>query len=370
MVRAHTGANADVYLNVDRNLNDANQEVLVDTRTRDELIALFYELNLTGDLARQSVREAIAAYENLKVREYQDYWRARLAQPSGFATYDLDFVFQFNLSQRAEFDAYYRPLFAAELGLPENDGAVDSAVDSEIASLEATRTADYHRLHKTYGSFGDTYEANFSYTAHYENTLSNYRGWFGSGSIDTSSNQGINIGLHVFTDGQAVIYKNGGGQSIGGLVDGEMYFVVVDPDTPGLIKLARDSSDLAGSLVNLNPSVGSGNGHYFSDGDAFAVRSVWTESQLLNAVNSVILRPTGDSTVDIETGAGANIIGGNVTIVVGGAVGSLAETLIIDLPLPQHYRKRKSWHSPGRTERYDFLHSHGSASQCGGAQSE
>jgi hypothetical protein len=73
----------------------------------------------------------------------------------------------------------------------------------------------------------------------------------------------INLGLaHGFKTGDAVVYDNGGGTSIGGLTDGETYYIIaVDP-----MKWTFDSS--SGSIVNTtDETINLGSSHGFQTGD-------------------------------------------------------------------------------------------------------
>ncbi|MFM7035677.1 MAG: beta strand repeat-containing protein, partial [Planctomycetia bacterium] len=71
-----------------------------------------------------------------------------------------------------------------------------------------------------------------------------------------------------FHDGQKVVYRNGGGTSIGGLTDGAAYYVTrVDGNR---IRLSTNANDRAGSIVALDPSVATGSGHALVDPSAAA----------------------------------------------------------------------------------------------------
>jgi hypothetical protein len=76
----------------------------------------------------------------------------------------------------------------------------------------------------------------------------------GTNTIDLGPN-------HGFHTGDAVVYRNGGGQSIGGLSDGETYFIVesVDPDKVRLASSPEEAA--AGVVIDLDPSVATGTEH-------------------------------------------------------------------------------------------------------------
>ncbi len=68
---------------------------------------------------------------------------------------------------------------------------------------------------------------------------------------------------YLYVNGQAVVYHNGGGTSIGGLTDGHTYYVTVVDATD--ISLSTDPSNLSGTIVPLNPTVATGTAHTLSD---------------------------------------------------------------------------------------------------------
>ena len=53
----------------------------------------------------------------------------------------------------------------------------------------------------------------------------------------------IDVGQNVFTNGQAVVYHNGGGASIDGLTDGGVYYVIKLSDTT--VQLAQSAASSA-----------------------------------------------------------------------------------------------------------------------------
>ena len=89
------------------------------------------------------------------------------------------------------------------------------------------------------------------------------------GTVATGSDHSLNsldvleLGrVHGFTDGQAVVYRNGGGGNadIGNLVDGQTYYAVVVDATS--IQLAASAVDVAaGKVLNLDFGAATGVGH-------------------------------------------------------------------------------------------------------------
>ncbi|KAA3633970.1 MAG: hypothetical protein DWQ08_01180, partial [Proteobacteria bacterium] len=180
--------------------------------------------------------------------------------------------------------------------------------------------------------------------------IGNLHAEFDPASDIEGDNQTINVGPNVFKDGQALVYRSGGGVTVG--IDGSgsladtkangdliTYYAVVDDTDPGKIRLAADPQDLNGSIVTLDTSSATGTRHYLSDGDSFTIGSKWTVAKLTNSIGAGVLKPTGDTQVDIETGQGANIIGRNVVVTTGldgagtGGVGNVGDDVVVNLPL-------------------------------------
>ena len=79
---------------------------------------------------------------------------------------------------------------------------------------------------------------------------------------------------HGFVDGQAVVYSNGNGTSIGGLANGNVYFVVVVDQTK--IKLAETRTEALVAdpeVIELDASVASGSAHGFGSVIQASLRS-------------------------------------------------------------------------------------------------
>jgi hypothetical protein len=87
-------------------------------------------------------------------------------------------------------------------------------------------------------------------------------GWSFDPADDVENNE-IDVGfIHGLSTGQAVIYRNGGGASIGGLTDGQTYYTIVDPNRPQAVKLAlTQAAAAAGTAVTLDPDDADGHLH-------------------------------------------------------------------------------------------------------------
>ena len=107
--------------------------------------------------------------------------------------------------------------------------------------------------------------------------------------VDLVGDQLILGSFHGFVTGDQVVYGNGGGTDIGGLTDGQTYFVIVIDDAEGIIQLSS-------TLVPLVPidltTVSSGAGHTLTSGwTLYAIISKGSETGLAE----VNLADTGTS---------------------------------------------------------------------------
>lgn len=95
---------------------------------------------------------------------------------------------------------------------------------------------------------------------------------FISGNVNTTA-ETISITAHALSTGNAVVYNNGGGSSVGGLTSGNTYYVIrVDAD---IIKLALTLADAqAGTNINFT-TAGSGSNHsLFYQGETVAFDNI------------------------------------------------------------------------------------------------
>ena len=140
---------------------------------------------------------------------------------------------------------------------------------------------------------------------------------------------------HRFNTGDAVVYRNGGGESIGGLVQGQRYYVIADADDPNTVRLAASPQDaLAGLAIDLDASGATGTQHRLvpavggATGDA---EETIDESAPVGAVSSATgAQDVGPGTVAF-IGAGAVVTAGDdvsvlalETVTYNGQTGSVA----------------------------------------------
>ena len=84
-----------------------------------------------------------------------------------------------------------------------------------------------------------------------------------NGSLVNTTSEVITIGSHWFSTGDKVVYSNGGGSTIGGLVNNTNYYVIKSSSTA--IKLAASYTDaIAGTAINLTVA-GVGSSHTISN---------------------------------------------------------------------------------------------------------
>jgi hypothetical protein len=132
----------------------------------------------------------------------------------------------------------------------------------------------------------------------------------GEDTIDLGPNHGLN-------QGDAVIYRNGGGESIGGLEDGKRYFIIRDSDNSNLVRLAASQREAKeGAWIDLDTTSTTGSHHRIEPYVGATARS---------AGNSITEgAPDGEvggatSSAQVPNGTSA-YVASNATIIAGGDV--------------------------------------------------
>jgi len=146
----------------DGSIVDANQVAQRDERTINELRAgVWTDLQLTaGTGAQAKIDETINAFAATKEQEYKTYWQYRNTQANP-SVYDSNH--QVTLTDVEE--TFYENFYQQEgIGQGLSGAALDQFVRNAITTLENSRTLQYHTLHAQYGQFGNTFNANFTYT--------------------------------------------------------------------------------------------------------------------------------------------------------------------------------------------------------------
>ena len=145
---ATSAATGAITINVvDGSAVDANSAQQRDERTEAELMAgLWKDLQLVGTDADAKIGATLDAFKAQKEAEYRAYWTYRSQQPKP-AVYDA--AFKVHLS-------------AAQADYYKNTLGYDA---DAIATLENKMNDEYRALHAAWGAVGNTYDANYRYTA-------------------------------------------------------------------------------------------------------------------------------------------------------------------------------------------------------------
>ncbi|HRO37696.1 DUF4097 family beta strand repeat-containing protein [Thauera sp.] len=147
----------DVRIRTSGNAIDNNPYATVDTRTEDQLAALWDELRLRVKAdpdpndgvavgADAKAQEAVEAFANGRSNNYRLYWQIRGRQADGGAAYDPGYEYILTATERR---------VLADSGMS----------DAEITAFAANRSAQYHALHAEVGSYTTAFDDNFRYAA-------------------------------------------------------------------------------------------------------------------------------------------------------------------------------------------------------------
>lgn len=146
-VRQVASAAGDVFLTTPGQLVDANTVEQTDEQTRNQLLALWTEMGLTGPAAQAALERNLQSQKVLLQQQYENYFRMRnlKRQDDGSFTADAyNASFRFQLTQVQA---------AALLSVNDGWGA------AELAAYEAQQTSAYHAAQARFGAGG--YVANF-----------------------------------------------------------------------------------------------------------------------------------------------------------------------------------------------------------------
>jgi filamentous hemagglutinin family protein len=131
----------DVVLQTPGTMVDNNLVERVDNRTWAELLAFWDNTRLragTGTNADKQT-EQLDAYRNGVTADYRAYWQTRNRQGNP-SVYDAGFAYVASAAERDALTQSFR-----------QQGVADAQIPARIAAFEASRTADYHRLHVAVG---------------------------------------------------------------------------------------------------------------------------------------------------------------------------------------------------------------------------
>ncbi|XZE55264.1 hypothetical protein SH139x_001265 [Planctomycetaceae bacterium SH139] len=143
-------------------LIDGNTFAVRDERAIEEVTqAVWGDLQLTVELgANEKIAERINAIIASRNQAYDAYWNFRSQQPDP-SVYDSNFRVTLTDDEQGFYESELRQQ-GTDQGLAGGD--LDAFVAAGIATLQDNRTAQYHDLHDDWGSLGDTFDPEFSYT--------------------------------------------------------------------------------------------------------------------------------------------------------------------------------------------------------------
>jgi hypothetical protein len=144
------------------------------------------------------------------------------------------------------------------------------------------------------------------------------QGFDPAAAVDTNNSTITADSLRGFTPGQALIYHTGGGAAIGALVDGGIYYAIIDAVNPNRIKLAASVADaLAGNAIDLT-STGTGSTHTLTAGQPGTTEAAIRNGASVNAhgTGAVLVTAEDKSTITATVGTGALAVG-----IVGASIG-------------------------------------------------
>ncbi len=151
---------------------DNNEAQYADTRTIEELEALWEEMQLQGQDALDKVDDTVAAYENAKTQNYRNYWSMRLndqgtTDPTddSYDPYNPDYVYTLSAVQDEALRSQYETQAHADQSLI-TQAQRDNFVQNKLDDFVVSKTSEYFFLHQEVGELNDgAYAADYSYEA-------------------------------------------------------------------------------------------------------------------------------------------------------------------------------------------------------------
>ena len=125
-----------------------------------------------------------------------------------------------------------------------------------------------------------------------------------------------------FETGDAIVYRNGGGDSIGGLVDGQTYYVIVDEAEPNKVQLTASRSDALNgeNIIDLDPATATGTTHRLDSLTAGGAQDTATSIDDSAPSDSAIDDAANESDPTAVSSGTSAFIGANATVSAGGNV--------------------------------------------------
>jgi len=146
LVKAYADG-GDVVINVPSgNILDANTSETRDTKTEQELLSLWQDMNLLGTVGvdeEANAADTITAFENTRNSDYKLYWSYRQLQANS-NSYDAGFVVTIDAEER-------------QVLLDQGFSSAD------VNGLQQQRTDRYHELHTDFGGLGNSFDSGYAY---------------------------------------------------------------------------------------------------------------------------------------------------------------------------------------------------------------
>lgn len=148
LTQALSNAGDVVITAVNGSILDNNATQTQNDRTKAQLLALWDDMQLTGQAAQDSAANTLAAYEAQKTQEYKTYWqyRQRFTDASGN-------VLPYSGDQKIAFSADEKAYYKNNLGW----------TDAQISQRETQMTTQYQTLNSGYGAISTSYNNNWQY---------------------------------------------------------------------------------------------------------------------------------------------------------------------------------------------------------------
>ena len=152
---------------------------------------------------------------------------------------------------------------------------VSTAIPSEITAYRSAMRSNYDTLKTaiTNAADVDAVAALYSYISSANSDESITIDGTSSSVVSTSANS-ITSNAHGFVVGEILIYDNGGGADIGGLVSGSQYYVY--SKTVNTFKLSHSHSNCGdASIISLSSVASSGTSHTFTSNGIPGAGKTW-----------------------------------------------------------------------------------------------
>ncbi|MFN5330701.1 MAG: beta strand repeat-containing protein, partial [Planctomycetota bacterium] len=277
---------------------DNNKTETYDTRTKDELLAVWTAARLTGSAANESLADNIAGYDTLKTRQYFNaYTNVRLsyttktASTVNTATDTVSFAANHGY---ANGDAVvYEQTEIDNFTITAIDSVADTITFASDPGIENGTMVTFNRLSGTTQADGLTVGMRY-FAFRVSGSTTAYK--LATSLMDANSDNGIDItSTGAGSSFEVAVSKD----SIGGLVSGSTYYVIVINDSD--IKLSPATTSMKTEF-----DINSVDGYVFNTQTTGGVDLVANTLDFASAHGFA----TGDAVVYQQTSAGKDSIGG------------------------------------------------------------